>query len=437
MKIAVVGAGPAGLTAAYRLQQAGHQVEVLEQLNVIGGRTHAEHFGPGHHCDTGAGWLATFYTQTLRLFAELGYHDRFVRPRQVRGAADLLIQGATAQLLGIPADGTLYPWPLRQETAANSPLLTPADKVRYAAYLEHLQKLQPSTLEPDLHYDGRNAAEEFAPLGERVVEVIMRSLFEGPWFTRLEEQSASHARLWLQAVQDAHFFQVQDGMDAPWIMLAQGVNVRMGEAVEALQRRGNGIELTCTSGGRRYDGVVLAVPAPAAARLLRAEPELAPSWLDNVRYAPQVRVYAAKPSSADAAYGVHLLPPTDLFSVEWYSGRHGAWGACPPDWQWGLVCTYGPTCAKFLNQEPAAVSAELWRQAQAVCPQLFALTEATVIHYHRWEWAVPIMHPGHYRNLAALQNKPPVVFAGDWMNNACIEGAVRSGEAAAQAFGRG
>ena len=53
MHIAVVGSGPAGMTAAYRLQQAGHAVEVLEARDVVGGRTHAERLGPGHHCDTG------------------------------------------------------------------------------------------------------------------------------------------------------------------------------------------------------------------------------------------------------------------------------------------------------------------------------------------------------------------------------------------------
>ena len=41
MRIAVVGSGPAGMTAAYRLQQAGHDVEVLEARDVVGGRTHA------------------------------------------------------------------------------------------------------------------------------------------------------------------------------------------------------------------------------------------------------------------------------------------------------------------------------------------------------------------------------------------------------------
>lgn len=423
MHIAVVGAGPAGLTAAYRLQQHGHQVELLEALDVVGGRTHAEHFGPHHHCDTGAGWLATFYSRTLRLFDELGYRDLFVRPRAVRGAADLLL------------DGQLYPWSYRTQDIAASPLLTEEDKARYAAYLDHLLAVQPDDLQPDLAYDQRSALDEFAPLGERTVEIIMRSLFEGPWFARLSAQSATHARLWLRALQGSQFFQVKDGMDAPWLRLAEGLNIRTSEPVEALRRNSQQVELTCASGGRRYDGVVLAVPAPAALRILATQPELAPAWLGDVKYAPQVRVYAARQTNEDAHFGVHILPPTDLFSVEWYSGRHGAWGACPPDWQWALVCTYGATCAKFLGREAETVQRDLWQQAQAIVPELFNLDQAAVVHYMGWQWAVPIMHPGHYRNLATFQNRPPVVFAGDWMNNACVEGAVRSGEAAAAAFG--
>jgi protoporphyrinogen oxidase len=422
MHLAVVGAGPAGLTAAYRLQQARHRVAVIEARSVIGGRTHTAHLGPGHYCDTGAGWLATFYTHTLRLFDELGYRELFVRPRAVRGAADLLIEG------------NLYPWPLRGEAVAASVLLSAEEKARYAAYLEHLRQVQPDNLEPDLGYDHRTAEDEFTPLGTGIVEIIMRSLFEGPWFTRLNAQSATHARLWLRAVQDALFFQVQDGMDAPWRQLAQQLTIRTGEAVEALRLHGGQVELTTGSGSHRYDGVVLAVPAPAAVRILAQEPTLAPGWLGDVHYAPQVRVYAARHSTQDAAFGVHLLPPTDLFSVEWYSGRHGAWGRCPEEWQWGLVCTYGPTCAKFLSQDQATVTQELWQQARVICPALFPLTAADVVHYHSWEWAVPIMHPGHYRNLARFQQKPPVVFAGDWLNNACVEGAVRSGEAAAAVF---
>ena len=78
--------------------------------------------------------------------------------------------------------------------------------------------------------------------------------------------------------------------------------------------------------------------------------------------------------------------------------------------------------------------AELWEQATAITPNLFPLEEADVVHYHHWEAAVPVMGPGHYRRLAQFQQKPPVAFAGDWMSEACVEGAVRSGEAAAKVF---
>ena len=37
MKIAVIGAGPAGLTAAYEIAKAGHEVEVFEASPYVGG----------------------------------------------------------------------------------------------------------------------------------------------------------------------------------------------------------------------------------------------------------------------------------------------------------------------------------------------------------------------------------------------------------------
>src|SRR5262245_47287668 len=261
MHLAVVGSGPAGLTAAYRLQQAGHRVEVLEALEVIGGRTHSAHFGPGHHCDTGAGWLASFYSRTLALFEELGYQELFLKPRHVRGAADLLVEGK------------LYPWPFGRKAVAASELLTAEDKAGLLAYLDQLLVEQPGNLEVDLRYDDHDAETELAPLGPAVVDYVMRSAFEGPFFTRLQTLSAAMIRSWLRALEGGTFFQVAGGMDAPWLRLAQQLEIRLSEKVEGLYLRPEDkrVELISSTGTRTYDGVVLAVPAPAATKILAGQ----------------------------------------------------------------------------------------------------------------------------------------------------------------------
>lgn len=422
MRIAVVGSGPAGMTAAYRLQRAGHEVVVLEARGVIGGRTHAARLGPGHHCDTGAGWLTSFYRHTLALFDELGYRDLLIRPRHVRGAADLL------------TGGRLYRADRAGERAALQ-LLSDEERQALAAYLERVYAEQPAGLEIDLAYDDHDAEAEVLPLGANVVDYVFRPWFEGPFFTPLKQMSAAKLRSWLKAYQGATFYQVAGGMDTPWLRLAEQLEVRAGELVGAARVDGRGVELETPHGARRYDGVVLACPATASASILGPHVADVLPWLGEVRYSPEVRVYAARPDPADVAVGFHLSPPTPVFSVELYSGTRGAWGDCPPDWQWALVCASGPDSAALIRRPAEDARRALWDSARALAPELFPLEAAAVLQDIRWEQAIPVLPAGHYRRLAGYQRRPPVVLAGDWTYHACVEGAVRSGELAAAAFG--
>ena len=50
--VVVIGAGIAGLTAAYRMQQAGHQVRVFESTAQVGGRMISIHW-QGRRIDPG------------------------------------------------------------------------------------------------------------------------------------------------------------------------------------------------------------------------------------------------------------------------------------------------------------------------------------------------------------------------------------------------
>ena len=424
MRVAVVGAGAAGLTAALRLQQAGHSVEVIEALDVVGGRTHTAHFGSGHLCDTGAGWLASFYPRTLALLDELGGREKWLKPREGHGADGLLVHGHVHRL------------PFSREAIAASALLSAEEKERVKVYLARLSTEQPGDLRADLRYDGHDAVSELAPLGAGILDYVMRPTFEGPFFTPLDTLSAAMVRAWLRALLDGAFYQVAGGMDAPWRELAEDLDVRLNEPAEAAWVQAGGVEVASRVGTRRYDGAILAVPAPVAAQLLASQPESAPAWLDEVRYVPAVRVYAARRSEHDANFGVHVAPPQAVVTVEFYAGRRGAWGACPADWQWGLVSAPGWESDALLDRPVEEVSRDLWAAGRAVVPELFRLEQAEVVQLTRWPRALPVMGPGHYTRLAAFTQRPPLVLAGDWTQEACVEGAVRSGEAAAAVFAK-
>ena len=69
--VVIIGAGPSGLTAAYRLQQAGHTVAVLEARERVGGRTWNNHID-GAFLEIGGQWISPDQTVLTELVEELG-----------------------------------------------------------------------------------------------------------------------------------------------------------------------------------------------------------------------------------------------------------------------------------------------------------------------------------------------------------------------------
>jgi monoamine oxidase len=72
MRVAVAGAGLAGLTAAYELQRAGAEVVVLEARDRVGGRVWSRRLDNGAVVEMGAEFLLPGNTAIRELAAELG-----------------------------------------------------------------------------------------------------------------------------------------------------------------------------------------------------------------------------------------------------------------------------------------------------------------------------------------------------------------------------
>ncbi|MER5351707.1 FAD-dependent oxidoreductase [Kitasatospora sp. NPDC002551] len=86
----VVGAGPAGLTAAEGLAARGVGVTVLEARERVGGRTHGIEVAPGAWIDAGAAYLGARHTELLTLIKELGLHTS---PTTMLGASRFALGG--------------------------------------------------------------------------------------------------------------------------------------------------------------------------------------------------------------------------------------------------------------------------------------------------------------------------------------------------------
>jgi oxygen-dependent protoporphyrinogen oxidase len=418
-RVAVIGAGPAGLTAAHRLRTRCFDVTVLEREQVAGGRTHTEHHGPGHWVDTGAGWLASFYPDTLALLDEVKLRH-LLSPMQLRGGGDLQL------------DGTIYPTPNSVGRILTTKLLGVTDKARVFAFMARLLATQPRNLGVDLDHDDETALETLAGMGEAGRERIVRPNFEGPFFARLDTMSGALVRSWLRCLSVGTFFHVDGGMDAPWRRLADSIGVRTGVAVDGVRANGDGVEVSSDAGTERFDAAVVAVPAPVASRLVH--PDDRPPWLGEVGYVPHVRLYAARRALGTGRSGIHVFPNELVATVELGGGKFGAWGQVPDDWEWALVCAPAASSAGLVDAPEEEVRARLWQEATAIDPRLFRLEDAEVVQLIRWRHAVPDVRPGYFRRLAGWTQRPPIVFAGDWLVQPCVEGAVRAGNAAAEAL---
>jgi len=78
--IAIIGAGIAGLNAAYQLKKAGHTATVYEARSRIGGRMHSVDMGNGLMVDLGAELINTDHTDMLALVKEFNI-ELFNRPK--------------------------------------------------------------------------------------------------------------------------------------------------------------------------------------------------------------------------------------------------------------------------------------------------------------------------------------------------------------------
>ncbi len=339
--VVVVGGGISGLAAAWRLCRERHDLDVtvLESSARVGGKLRVSDL-EGIPIDEGAESMLSTRPEAVRLARDAGLDDDLVHPNP--SSPRLVIDGdlvlmPTGLVMGVPTDLTQL---------ARSGVLSPQALARIP--LDHV--LPGTPLGDDIaigDYVGRRLGPQVvdrlvSPLlmgvyADRAVNVSMRAaaprLFEACRGERSLLSAALVARGEAAPVAGPRrpvFTGIRGGVGRLPVVLAQrlresGATIETGTTVRKLRRSAQGWELVvgATNEARvvHADAVVLAVPAPAAAKLLRglsvqAETEL--SEIETTSVAVVTLLYRASDlPDGDLPEGSgYLVPPSEQRPVK-------------------------------------------------------------------------------------------------------------------------
>jgi len=307
--VIVVGAGVTGLTAAYRLTQAGKSVLVLEARDRIGGRLLNERHGRNGEAqlEVGGQWVSPDQTALIAMVDELGlkmfsryrageslYVDRrgearrFVDDLPVSDTTNAAIEQLTKSLDGLVAEmDPDRPW--KHPDAAH------LDSVSFAAWLRE-------------QCDDAEARDNIA-------------LYIGPAMLTKPSHSFSALQAILMAASagsfsnlvDADFIldrRVEGGLATVPRMLAErlGDRVRLGADVTRIEWGEDGANVSVDGESFAARHVVLAVP-PTVARRIRFTPEM-----------PTEHRMAREHQSFGLVIKVQLVYPTPFWREDGLSG---------------------------------------------------------------------------------------------------------------------
>ena len=444
-RVVILGGGITGLAAAYFAQEQGAEVTLLEASDRLGGKVSTELF-VGLPLDTGPDAFLARSPHAIALCRAVGLGDDLVAP--ATGAAYVWTRGRLrhlpeTQLLGIPTElGSLVrsrvlSWQGVGRAALD--LVLPgrpgededrsvADVVRGRLGPEaHLRLVDPLVGGINAGRSEQLSVQVTAP--QIAAASRERSLIRGARQVR-----SSGARADAGPV----FLTVRGGMARLIDALAshvraRGADIRTSNAAASLEQRS-----VVTASGERVpaDAVVVTVPAPVAARLLRSVSAPAADGLATIRYSSVALVTLAYPASAvrHRRSGSGLLVPRVegrlMTAASWVNQK---WPHLDSPDHFVLRVSAGRVGDdRALAMDDGELIDRLHGELVAAMGVAAQPSEARV---HRWVDAFPQFDVGHSQRIARIESAletdaPDIALAGAALRGVGLPTCIAAAESA-------
>jgi len=441
----VVGAGVAGLAAARALKGGAPDAEivVLERENRVGGLVETERTPDGFLLEHGPDSLLAGKPAGMRAIAELGIADDVQRPPS--GARQSYVARA----------GRLFPLPpgLISGSASVSAMM--------GASLFSWQGRARMALEPFVRRrradDDESVADFFERrFGREMVERLIDPVFRGvystptarlslravmPHLAVLEREHGSLARAMAHraslsgsgSTAAPSVVTLHSGMASLPMALARSVEgaIRLGVTATKLRRTPSGLTISLGEHGElEADGVVVATPAPTAARLLA---ELEPPLCDAL-----AAIQLGRLDTVTLAFARSDVPhPLEGTGFVVDAAERCATTACT--WsssKWLGRAPEGTALLRCFLAAPDASDEELVQSARADLRTLIGIeAQPLLVRVKRRAQALPRYEIGHHERAAAIRSRashlPDIALAGNAYSGMGLADCIESGLAAA------
>ncbi|MEU1330814.1 protoporphyrinogen oxidase [Streptomyces sp. NPDC005865] len=338
----VIGGGIAGLAAAHRWLASGpgRRVTVLEASGRVGGKLHADEIA-GVRVDLGAESMLARRPEAVALAREVGLADLLEPPATAtaaiwtRGALRPMPKG---HVMGVPGDASALAGVVSEEGLRR---------------IGRDAELPPTEVGDDIAVGEYVAARLGREVVDRLVEPLLGGVYAGDAYRismrsavpQLFEAARTHASL-TEGVREIQARAARNQQTGPVFMgidggigrlplavaaslRARGAEIRTDTPVTEVRRSADGWLVTTQSGRHEADVVIVALPAPAAAKLLDTESPGAAAELRAVEYASMALttlVYRRAETDLPEGSGF-LVPPVDGHTIKasTFAGRKWGW----------------------------------------------------------------------------------------------------------------
>ncbi|MFF5719161.1 protoporphyrinogen/coproporphyrinogen oxidase [Streptomyces buecherae] len=431
--IAVVGAGISGLTAAYRLREAGRRPVVFESQEAVGGRMKARRVD---------GWIVEEGTETL---AAAGYDATWRLIRSVGLDRNGGVRKVTS-LAGVWRNGRAHAGTGHWFGALSGSGLSLGGRMALSSLVGEIAG---SAGGFDTRHPGQNplATRTVASLAagrdRELYDYVLQPAVATAWAWDPHRSCAGPLVSTMLSTRGLLGWRTyRDGMDSLARAVAERLDVRTGRAVTEVKDTDSGVTLVFADGQTvTAREVVLAVPAPLADTLRPGAPADETPFLQAASYTPMMRVTCLvdrplmppQRRGTPAVYAV-LVPEVEDGYVSGVTFEHAKAANRAPAGR-GLVSilTARRATRELLDAPDAEVLAALVPRAERYAPGLGAALRQAFVH--RFPYASPEASPQALRLQSAFVGREAraVEYAGDWVyQRPSSEAAVQSGEWAAE-----